>query len=427
MTTFRAGFGRADITPAIGCRLVGYNERHATDVHDRLLARAFVAEDDGGRWALVSCEFCYLNITTVTEIRAAIQQRLGIPPERVFLATNHTHSGPHDRDAANWSRPLADLVTDAVAAACDRLQPARLGSGYGLLYGYSINRRWLDRPVDPGVGVIRVDDVDGRLLGLITNFACHAVVLGFDNLRISADWPGHACTQLEDQLGGGVTCLFLQGGAGEINPLVQGVRDRLNSGHAVTAIGGISAYYGPADDPHSWSIGNRKGGTFAEVAELGDAFAQEVLRINRGLRTDVSAAPLWSEQITVLAVADPTESHANSPATSRTVADCEHWREQGFPAEIMVLAIGDAVLVGQPGEVFSETAVALKTRLRLLGYRTPLLVSYANGWLSYLPEPYAFDEGGYEVSRAQDLGTSRYVQDRIRAALEPIFTRGNHE
>jgi neutral ceramidase len=423
MAVLRAGFGRADITPKVGCTLVGYSPRESTGIHDRLLARALVVEHGDNRWAVVSCEFCFLNINTVAEIRAAIQQRLGIPPSNVMLTTTHTHSGPFDRDADNWERPLAELVGDAVEAAANALVPARLGSAYGFLYGYSINRRFLDRPVDPGLAVVRIDDESGNLLGLLTNFACHAVVLGSDNLQISGDWPGYTCAKLEETLGPGITCLFTQGGAGEINPLVEGVRARLHSGHVVTSIGDISSYYGADGDPERWSIGNRAGGTFEEVAELGEAFTEEVLHILSGMAAQETSMPPWSEQITVPAIADPDEPHASSPSTSRSMDDIENLRAQGFPAEVMVLQLGDALLVGQPGEVFSETAVRLKAQLRILGWRTPMLVSYANGWLSYLPEPEAFDEGGYEVSRALDLGSSRHIQPRIREALLPLFQR----
>ena len=86
-----------------------------------------------------------------------------------------------------------------------------IGSGTGVLYGYSINRRWLDRPVDPGIAVLRVDDMDGKPLGLFTNFACHSVVLGSDNLLISGDWPGDAMRRLEATLGEGADLSFHPG------------------------------------------------------------------------------------------------------------------------------------------------------------------------------------------------------------------------
>ncbi|MBX3010257.1 MAG: neutral/alkaline non-lysosomal ceramidase N-terminal domain-containing protein [Caldilineaceae bacterium] len=412
MARFCAGFGRADITPRLGCRLMGYGNRThgATAVHDRLLARALVVEDEGGRWALIACDLRCLNATSVAEVRSAVQQRCGIAPAHVFVATTHTHSGPHDRDAENWERPLGQLIADAVQAACAALQPARLGGGYGLLYGYSVNRRWLDRPVDPGVAVIRVETLAGEPLGLISSFGCHPVVMGYDNYAISADWPGFACRAVEQALGGDATCLFFQGGGGDVNPVVASVRAQLQSGRPVVSIGKISAYYGDGADPTAYNVGDRTGGTWADVAELGSAFADEVLRVYRGITPTVPTTPLGSHQLLLDAGRTVDEVAAFSttatPLSSTTV-----------PAEIMVLAAGDLLLLGQPGEVLSETVVRWRRDLRALGYATPLIVGHANGWLSYLPEPETFPEGGYEVQRAHGEGTSRFFQPQVRTAL----------
>lgn len=418
MTTFRAGFGCADITPRLGCRLTGYSNRpgSATGVHDPLLARALVLERERDRYALIACELLYTSEPTTQAIRDAVQRRLGIPPEHVFVAAIHTHSGPDDRDPSNWACPLAELVADAVEEASGRLQPARLGSGFGTLYGYSINRRWLDRPVDPAVGILRVDDLQGNPLGLVCNFACHGVVMGPDNLLISADWPGQACRNL--QAAGFGECMYLQGGCGDINPLVAGVRARLESGHTVIAIGNIGAWYGERDDPEAWNIGDRTGGTFDEVAELAAAFAAEGERVAQRIHTQ-DVERLWCKRLTVDAARSSDEPVMPVPEDRKRTPLFD---EQGrILSEVMLLGIGDILLVGEPGEVFAETSVRLRTRLRLLGYRTPLLVSYTNGAIGYLPEPEAFDEGGYEPISPTLHGISRYYQQRVweavRAAL----------
>lgn len=424
MTNLQAGFGRAEITPKLGCKMVGYGNRAsgATGVHDPLLARALVLEQDTQAWALLSIELCYTAGQTVRAIRDAVTRRTGIPGEHVLVACTHTHSGPHDLHADNWDRPLAELIADAVEMAWQRRQPARIGSGTGVLYGYSINRRWLDRPVDPGIAVLRVDDLDGQPLGLFTNFACHSVVLGYDNLLISGDWPGDAMRRLEASLGPDTTCLFTQGGAGNINPLVAGVRRRLRNQQTIRAIGNVSAYYGPADDPNQWSIGDRGGGTFEEVAELGAAFAEEVAYTASRIGTTSPVRAFWSESVTVNAAADPDEYGDRPPTPLRTERpDFED--PTNVPAEIMLLGLDQLMLVCQPAEVFAETALALKPQLHALGYATPALVTYANGFLLYLPEPEAFPEGGYEVQWAVSLGLSQQFQPRFREAIAPILRR----
>jgi hypothetical protein len=148
----RAGFGRADVTPKLGCKLVGYGGRDqgATGVHDPLLARALVVEDDGGAWALVSVEFCWLTAQSVAEIRAATQQRTGIPAEHVFVATTHTHGGPNGAHAQNWDRPLAEIITDAVEQAYKARRPARVGTGSACSTAIqSTAAGWINRSTRP--------------------------------------------------------------------------------------------------------------------------------------------------------------------------------------------------------------------------------------------------------------------------------------
>ena len=245
--------------------------------------------------------------------------------------------------------------------------------------------------------------------------------MGYDNLAISGDWPGYASNRLEEALGPDTTCLFFQGGAGDINPLVEGVRQYLQGEQTVRAIGEVSVYYGPADDPQQYNIGDRGGGTFTEVAELGEAYADQVLRVARRISTKAPTGPLWSEQLAVIATADAGEEGPAPPAWSLTLQlEVPTNSEGNIMAEIMALGAGDIVWVGEPGEVFSETAVRLRTKLRLMGYAAPMLVSYANDWLAYLPEPEAFDEGGYEPGWAVRLGISRNFQARVWAAVEPV-------
>lgn len=421
MATLHAGGARVDITPQLGFPLVGYGNRlqGATAVHDRLWARALVLTDAHAALVLVSVEMCYLAMSTVAAVRLRIHRELGIPPEHVLIATTHTHAGPRDRDTGNWSRPLADLIADAIVAAYGARRPARIGSGVGVLYGYAINRRWLDRPVDPGVTVLRVDDEHGHLLGMWCNFACHAVVLGADTTVVSGDWPGHMMTQVETAYPDAL-CLFTQGGAGDVNPLVAGVRARMRSGHTVTAIGNISHNYGVADDPRAWSIGDRAGGTFAEVAEVGDAVAAEVMHVCRQIVTATPRVPLWATQVMVDATADVSEypQRVRPPLQDDLpeIAD-----ERAIAVEIQLMRIGDVLLVTQPGEVFAETAWMLKAQVRAMGRVTPVLVSYANGWMAYLPEPSAFPEGGYEVDWAVSLNISAQFQPRVRAAVTPVL------
>ena len=107
-----------------------------------------------------------------------------------------------------------------IKSAADHLQDARIGSGTGSVFiGHNRLRvdddgtvSWFERnptmvptsPVDPTVTVLRVDDRNGVPLAILTNYACHPVVIGSDNSQYSADYPGVTNRFVEKAFGGNV-------------------------------------------------------------------------------------------------------------------------------------------------------------------------------------------------------------------------------
>ena len=66
-----------------------------------------------------------------------------------------------------------------------------------------------------------------------------------------------------------------------------------------------------------------------------------------------------------------------------------------------LLAIGDLVLVGVPGELFAELGIAIKANPY---FRDTLVLGYCNDLVGYIPNREAYAVGGYEVE------TSRVAQ-----------------
>ena len=424
MAQIKAGIGRSIITPRVGAALIGYFNRPgpSTGVHDDLNARAVVLDDGNTAIALCSVELCWLAGANVRAIRAAVAARSALAPENIFIFATHTHSGPAAEFEADWDPPLATRVADAIVQAYESRAEARLAAGFGQLFGYNINRRWLNRPADPSVGVLRIDRADGTPLAVLGNYACHAVVLGYDNLLISADWPGYASRMMESDLGHGCVVLFSQGGSGDVNPLTETVRQKLAAGYPVTTIGLLTTYYGEhdaTDAPNWWNIEDRGGGTFLEAETLARAYSAEVMRVWRKLipRPD---APLWIERVIV----DGSLGSDEPPALGMSEGHRQLLRDFDLTAmEITMLGIGDMVILGQPGEAFTENAVEFRKSCQQMGHRVPLFVTYANGSYAYMPPENAFAEGGYEVNWALRMGISRHVQDRFAAAAQPILVR----
>jgi len=389
MTELKAGFGISLITPKVGSELVGYSNRSgpSVGVHDNLHSRALVVEGADSIWALSANEICWISQPVVALIREKVAERTPIPESNVFVSTVHTHSGPSDDHAGDWDRSLADLVADAIVQAYENRVPARFGAGRGRLDGWTINRRFIDRPTDPGI---------------VVNWNCHAVVLGYDNLLISADFPGVASTQLEEQLGGDAVALYINGGTGDVNPLTSGVKAKLTGEYTIdTMAPGIHYYYGTAETQPRFHIGDRGGGTFDEAESLGRAVAEEAWKVAQTTQVGEDSRPPWMRSVQVQL--RRTDAPAIEDARIIGILGSD-WNGK---VEIAVLGVGDVALLGEPGEVFSETV--------------PMMSGYANGFFAYLPPADAFAEGGYEVDWARTLGVREDLQaviwESIKAAV----------
>jgi len=74
-------------------------------------------------------------------------------------------------------------------------------------------------PIDPQIGILRLDKKDGQTLAVVYNFACHPI-MGVPGGENTADIVGFASKVIEDNLSDGTIALFIQGCGGDINPVL---------------------------------------------------------------------------------------------------------------------------------------------------------------------------------------------------------------
>ena len=232
----QVGLSQVDITPPTGGRTTGYSAAQPTDgIHDPLSARVVFLKSDATTIALVSWDLCVINSPWLFEQAKA----LGI--DHLLLANTHTHAGPKLDELdfptpdSPWRRTIEERVLQAVKEAQQQCFAAkfaaaegqvRLGynrlvrqeGGFALTHFENPDLTPYD-PVDTTVGVVRITDLQDRVRAVLVNYACHPVVLGPQNRKISADYPGVMRRLVEQQLGADATCIFLQGCCGDINPL----------------------------------------------------------------------------------------------------------------------------------------------------------------------------------------------------------------
>ena len=389
------GFGQYDATPPLGVALCGYDKRQgvANGLHDPLGALAMVFDDGTTAAALLVADVITISEEQYARASRLVEQWTGIPRGHVIAAGTHTHSGPSPRPDQRRRGPLSanerhcqllpELMASAAKLAWDERRPASLSTAVARTRKLTINRREPGGPVDDELTVVHVRR-RGAGSGVLLNYACHGVVMGPDNLAISADWIGltrAALTAAAPQL----FAMVAVGPSGDINPLPASIRRQIREKGA--------AYF--TNDPFS-GIYDRTGGTFAEAREMGRALARAALGTVR------------------------TGSPVSQGATVRAVTRSADIGRTGTPLRttVRVIRVGGLALVGMAGEQFVETGLRVKETVREFGL-TPVVLTHSPH-LAYVPTPAAFAAGreqDYEVAWARKLGMAPDAADRELAAI----------
>ena len=426
----KAGFSKVCISPPIGSPLAGFAARQGVSqgIHDDLFARALVLANGEAVVALVSVDLLALSGDFVKRVREGIQRRTDIRPDSVMIASTHTHAGPvtittffnpeESVDSA-YMDSLAEAVEQSVTNAWRARSPARVGVGVARVDGVGVNRRSPNqRPIDEQVGIIKVEDVDGRTRAVLIDYSCHPTVLGPDNLLVTGDFPNFAIEQIERNIGPDGFAMFVNGTQGNIS-----------MGHSseLSAIGVITP-----------------GRTFERAAELGHLLADATLAKLPTVTTDDAPAiaslsipidlplkkfPPLEEASKTLRDADdllarlsaqdapseqlmPAKTHRlYASITNFYAREAQALPDGHLPIELQGVRIGEAVFVAVPAEVFVEIGLMVKRQVR----HKIFIVGIANGYIGYLPTREAYEAGGYEVV------SSKCRPDAADVLIEKVF------
>lgn len=368
-----AGVAKSDITPPVGGLMYGYGARGknvSTGVHDPLYAKAIVLRNGQQHLVIVTLDLGTFTGDNLKRIKKQVARKTDLT--NILCIASHSHSAPglqvdFPSKRAPYHEDMEAKVSDAIIRASENLQPAKVGVGHGSVEE-GFNRRrivdgkaemfWTNRdrvatsPVDYSLGLIRVDDTSGKPIAHLVNFQCHPVILGPENLEISADYPGYMMTMAEDALGGQV--MFMQGAAGDINPF--------------------------------WDKTPPSEGAFEQAEKMGHAVAEEVIRVSKTIQSSKS---------------DPAINFHTEIVPLAGRLDKEREDPDAHLAEVNTVLIGnDLALATFPGEFFVEHGLNLKAGSHI---KNTFFIGYCNDRLRYFPTIKACAEGGYGAASATQV------------------------
>jgi hypothetical protein len=222
-----------------GAAKVDITNREAGPVNDTLYARALVVRNATTTAVIVTVDAVSIGeIGTIDNgylgrVRSRIEQELKIPPSNVIVNASHCHGVVcQDVDTRTFQ---------AIKQASEVMVPVKIGVGHGHEDRVQENRRLKLKsgreadvrhayslpadeevaevgPIDPEIGVLRLDRIDGETLAVVYNFAVHPIQ-GVPSKGNTADMTGFSSQVIEDNLSEGTIALFVQGCAGDINPI----------------------------------------------------------------------------------------------------------------------------------------------------------------------------------------------------------------
>jgi hypothetical protein len=407
----KGGSAKVNITPPLGIKLIGSKGKPSDAILDELYAKALVLHDGNTTIAIISADLLYTPLEEITNpVRRIIKEKTGIPGQNVLVCATHTHSGPEvftrskhgpgkevpaSKIDQNYLQTLITKIADTAVIAHKNMQEVKIGATKGQIPEIVYNRRpktgdgsvkmafTLEPeiiatkrikkspdgtvrvvfdykhegaqlefgPIDPDACVLRVEDVNGGIVGCLINFGCHPVsIYPYLSTAISADYPAYA-TRVVEQMEGGI-CLFSLGLAGNIVPVVRGIKPR---------------------------------------EKIGKALGGEALRRLQLVSTtgSVHLKALKKE------VKFPTKK---VPAPNGKADDDK--TTDYVTTEIQVLRLGDIYILGLAGEVLVEVGLDIKKRA---GLENLFIVTVSNDTIGYVCHSRAYEEGGYESGSGTNL------------------------
>lgn len=438
-TNVRAGVARRDITPPVDIHFRSWGaalKDQADGVHRPFTVSVMLLSEDADSQpvALVAVDAgWWQNGYDERFVRDGVLRALGLDESRVMINLSHTHAGPSmatDNESAPGGeliRPFLELVrTKIVEAAeeaaatatdcelvwatgrCDLAAQRSLPDPAGgrFITGYNP-----DGPADDTLIVGRLTDDGGHLIATVVNYACHPTTLAWDNTKLSPDYIGAMRETVENATG--APCAFLLGAAGEMAPAWQyegdvAVADKHGRRLGLAVLSTLEGLLEPGHDLVYEGV-VESGAPLAvwrsrPVTATSAVISARQVELSLPIKGDYPPMAVIQKELADAQEPYLIERWTRKARLRKTLGDADTYP---FPAWIW--KVGNAFIVGYPGEAFSLLQRELRSTFP--DYRV-VVMNVTNGSIGYLPPDPLYDVDMYEVWQTPlDRGCLEKVRD----------------
>ncbi|MGL6075832.1 MAG: neutral/alkaline non-lysosomal ceramidase N-terminal domain-containing protein [Fimbriiglobus sp.] len=342
------GFAETDISPVLGKKpvyMAGFGtNRIATKIHDPIMARAVVLEDEQSKIAFVSVDLVGVFRENVEAIRKKLK---GF--RYVLVSSTHNHEGPDTLGLwgrspftsgvdPDYLKQVEEGCVAAIQAADKKRQPATAKIGTAKDANLIRDAR---QPVVKHDEIVTLEFFEPdttKRLGLLVQWNCHPELLDDKNTEISADHVHYTVKHLEKKLACPVAYF-----TGTVGGLMTALKLDLKNADGIAL----------------------KDGTFEKTQAYGEAVAELALKATAKSQP-VKLTPFIGANQTIMM---PVENNLYRIAKQAgvlnrpmyLVSEGNRWVETkdasqpvGIKTEVGYIVMGDLEIAAIPGEIYPE-------------------------------------------------------------------------
>lgn len=413
----KLGIAKRLTLPSRDSMLRGYGFRkelsHGIEDPIELGVMAVSEGDDKEVVLIITADIAGIDVQECEKIYALVKDKFGIPAERVWISSSHTHFAPgfegyfinhHDGSLAYGEHPEDSVyrelwhsrMADAAEAALNSMEECFLEHLQVDVPGVMFNRRTIKKsdgliqqsyiyPDNPDEVIFQEYDSTVTAWRFVTehgpkamlmSVGCHPVTGGRDAYCVSGDYPWFFKSKVEELFG--CPGFFMLGAAGDTVPRLRGEDSQKQES----------------------KVSSRK--------MIGDILAMTLRQNELLFRKDQNQSIAMKVAELPVRRIDVAEGDGEKGSLAeRLLLQDYPEKEQVMP--LRFLRLGDKVLTGMPFEVLSAISLKLKE-----ANPEAVLISVTGGYNGYLPLEYEFARKGYECS----FGATHFAPGTGDAALK---------
>ena len=443
---FLVGYCEVVINPTESLPLEGYtNEetRYFKEIGDNIKASVIAMADGlGNDILIVNTDFMLIRASFGDPLQQAISLETGIPEERIYISSNHSHSAPYisstnPKVVAYREKTIEDITAAAASALAD-LQPATMYTGsvetenlnfvkhysyvdengqtqyFGDNFGTAVYNETTDHvgQADPTMHLVRFERQDGKDV-ILTNWRAHPHFTGGSTKYVlSADYIGAFREVLSRQTDAHV--VYLQGACGNINSSSRlNIEEQADDHRAFGALLAGYAAEGLKNNLSQVQTGQIKTMYYEFYGQI-DRTADSIYLQAQQAWTVWKQTNSWEECETYM-----TPYGIRSPYHALAITQKHNYADADGKITMNAVSIGETFsFVTFPGEMFDTLSVGIEEGSP---FASTMFIGYSSGHVGYLASAYGHEYTCYETDVSRFMpGTGEQVQQEYIRMLNEL-------